>query len=80
MDIEKINKDHRDLVTQVAVTQVERYIGAAVLRLLAQGQPLNAETLALSLNQSVAHLKPEDVGRIPVVTAIAALQDAAKPG
>lgn len=77
MDAEDFKRDHRALVTQMAETQVERCIGEAALRLLVQGQPLNVQTLTQSLNQSVAHLKPDDVGRIPAATAIAALQDAA---
>lgn len=77
MDAEDFKRDHRALVTQIAETQVERYIGEAVLRLLAQGLSLDADNLCLNLRQSVAHLKADDVGHIPVATAIAALQGAA---
>lgn len=79
MDIEKFKKDQRELVTQFADTQAERYIGEAVLRLVSQGRSLNVETICQDMHQSVAHLKEEDLWRIPVVTAIAGLLDAAKP-
>lgn len=79
MDLEKITQQQQKSLAGLAETQIPRMIGEAVLRLLAQGQPLTVEALEQTLRQPVAHLKEQDYSRKAVEGVIAALQDAARP-
>lgn len=72
--VQKAIAAQKKMADGLAVKQIPYLIGEAVLRVLAQGQPLTVEALEQAMRQPVAHLAERDYGRTTVEVAIAALR------